>query len=356
MTKRNYREEIECALEGGRPDYMPFTAYESHIPTAPEARQKLMAMGLSVCCRQAVSRGVTPNVKLKLVDEGHDAVRAILQTPLGEVSKLSRKAAYDSYAPVEFYVKTKDDLKIVEFIVKDRRCEKAYEDFQAAQARIGASGIVISGAGYSPLLELQLVWLGQENFCYMMADDPDAVLSLYEVICKAEQEGHNIVAESPAKYINYCGNIVPEMLGMENIRRYVEPRWKAFADQLHAHHKKMGSHVDANNLLILDMIRATGLDYLEAFTPPPDCNVSVELARRELPDRTLWINFPSSQHLGSDERISAITTEILQQAGDRKGVLFGITEDVPAEHMVRSYEAILRTLQADHDGLGAVRK
>ncbi len=59
----------------------------------------------------------------------------------------------------------------------------------------------------------------------------------------------------------------------------------------------------------------------------------------------LSINFPSSQHLCSDARIAQITRELVEQAGDRKGVLFGVTEDVPPEHMMRSYRTILGTLR-----------
>ena len=345
LKKRNYREEIECALEGGRPDHMPFTAYEGHMPKDPAARQRLMNLGLSVRRSAGVFRESTPNVAFRVEEEGHDGVRGIHRTPFGEVWKLSRKGAYDSYAPIEFYIKSKDDFKAVEFIIKDRCYETTYDEFRAVQARTGDDGVVVAGIGYSPLLELQLVWLGQENFCYMMADAPDAVLSLYRTICEDEDKRKALVAKSPARYVNYCGNVVPEMLGMENLRQYVEPRWKAFADQLHAHGKKMGSHLDANNLLLLDMIRSSGMDYVEAFTPPPDCNVSVELARRELPGRVLWINFPSSQHLTDSDNIRALTEDILRQAGDRKGVLFGITEDVPAEHIVRSYETILSILE-----------
>jgi hypothetical protein len=47
MAKRNYREEIEVALNGGAPEYMPFTAYEGHMPPSPR-REELEAMGLAV--------------------------------------------------------------------------------------------------------------------------------------------------------------------------------------------------------------------------------------------------------------------------------------------------------------------
>jgi hypothetical protein len=59
----------------------------------------------------------------------------------------------------------------------------------------------------------------------------------------------------------------------------------------------------------------------------------------------LWINFPSSVHLQSEETIRKATVEIVRQAGDRKGFLMGVTEDVPAEHIERSVSVILETLK-----------
>jgi hypothetical protein len=129
------------------------------------------------------------------------------------------------------------------------------------------------------------------------------------------------------------------------VRDYVAPCWNAFADRLHERGKRLGDHLDANNLLIMDVVRASHLDFVEAFTPPPDCNVSVGQARAAWPGKRLWINFPSSVHIQSEETIREATLEIVHQAGDRKGFLMGVTEDVPAEHIERSVTAILNTLR-----------
>jgi hypothetical protein len=59
----------------------------------------------------------------------------------------------------------------------------------------------------------------------------------------------------------------------------------------------------------------------------------------------LWINFPSSVHLQSGEIIREATLEIVRQAGDRRGFLMGVTEDVPEQHIERSVTVILDTLK-----------
>jgi len=84
---------------------------------------------------------------------------------------------------------------------------------------------------------------------------------------------------------------------------------------------------------------------VEAFTPPPDCTVSVAQARAAWPAKRLWINFPSSAHLEPEEDIRQATLEIVRQAGDRKGFLMGVTEDIPAQHIERSISVIIETLR-----------
>ena len=44
-------------------------------------------------------------------------------------------------------------------------------------------------------------------------------------------------------------------------------------------------------------IAGTALDYIEAFTPAPDTDMTLAEARAAWPDKVLWINFPSSVHL-----------------------------------------------------------
>ena len=268
-------------------------------------------MGLSLCVRAGVAKCTTPNVELRVEEIAPGCVKATHITPVGEVHKISKQGAGGSWSPVEHYIKKKDDFRVAEFIARDRRYEPDYEGFLAAKARVGDDGIVLAGCAASPLLDIQLDWLGQEEFCYQLADNPDCVESLNDAFWKSQQPLLEIVAKSPATYVNYCGNVVVAMIGLDNINKFVLPCYKTFADILHAAGKKIGTHADANNGMLLDVYRKAGMDYLEAFTPPPDCDVSVEQARRELPGTVLSVNFPSSQHLCDSARIAEITRDLL---------------------------------------------
>ena len=340
---RNHREEIELALAGGAPDCVPFTFYDLLFPERFDPAP-LQSKGMAICARRSVYRKVTPNVKVREVKESDGGVRTIYDTPVGTLTSLYRPAAL-AMTPMEHPIKTRDDYRVAKFIVEDARYEQDYDTFLAECARIGNAGKVIAETCYEPLLDVEITWLGQARFCYEVADNNDAVMELHEVLAENHKKMYEVVAASPADYVLYGGNVVPEMLGPDRVRDYVCPCWNAFADQLHDRGQKIGVHLDANNRLILDVVRNSKLDFVEAFTPPPDCNVSVAEARAAWPGKRLWINFPSSVHLQSEDTIREATLEIHRQAGDRQGFLMGVTEDIPREHIERSVTVILDTLK-----------
>ena len=106
----------------------------------------------------------------------------------------------------------------------------------------------------------------------------------------------------------------------------------------------MGSHFDGNCKLLADLIAQTDLDYIEAFTPAPDTDMTLDDAVSAWPDKCLWINFPSSLHLASKEKIAQTTRELLESASNHKRFLIGITEDVPADRWQENFKTISETI------------
>jgi hypothetical protein len=95
---------------------------------------------------------------------------------------------------------------------------------------------------------------------------------------------------------------------------------------------------------VADCIARTDLPVMEAFTPPPDGNLSVREARVAWPEKVLWLNFPSSVHMAPPEKIERVTRELVDEAGTCEGFAVGITENMPAHAALRSMQAIGRAL------------
>jgi hypothetical protein len=149
------------------------------------------------------------------------------------------------------------------------------------------------------------------------------------------------VAASPALHANYGGNVTPEIIGLENFRRYYLPHYREAAEIMHRHGKLIGCHFDANCRLLAPAIAESGLDYIEAFTPAPDTDMTLGEARRAWPEKTIWINFPSSLHLAADGEIRLRTAEMIAESGTPDGLLIGITENIPENRWQDSCRAIM---------------
>jgi hypothetical protein len=79
---------------------------------------------------------------------------------------------------------------------------------------------------------------------------------------------------------------------------------------------------------------------VEAFTPAPDTDMSLQDALEAWPDKVLWINFPSSLHLASIDKIKQTTRQIVELAHQTNRVIIGITEDMPPDRWQENLLAI----------------
>ena len=345
---RNYNEEIRQVYRGEAPRWVPFTIYPGMVPRG-EAERRLRERGLSFCQRAATYTCATPDVRVTTRQETHNGAlcsRTIYETPVGALTTLSQPGAYGSWRTVEYPVKTLDDYAVAEFMARNRVHQPAYEGFLKLKEQVGADGYVLGHTCYSPLMEIEVSLLGVERFCTEIIDHEAEVMSLYDAILGKQREMFRIVAKGPSEVCLYGGNIMPETLGPRRIEKYIFPCWQEFSDLMHEAGKMLGVHLDADNKLLLDIVARSGLDLIEAFTPPPDCDTGVAEARRAWPGKVLSVNFPSSVHLRGEETIRRVAEQIINEAGDRRGFMLGITEDVPHDVVYRSLSAILDVVEA----------
>jgi hypothetical protein len=344
----NPRQRVEVALHGEIADRVPFTVYECMLPQCAVERD-LRNRGLCIVERRVpVVHAWRPNVSGETRSysvDGVGYVRSDLHTPVGDLSTVSRPAGFTSWT-VERLFKRPDDYRALAFYAGDLRFAPCYDEFLRAEADLGEDIILRGGIALSPLHEIMTGWMGHEAFAVEWSERRDEVLKLHDIMVGRLRELYPLLADSPCGHFNYGGNEVPEVMGRHRLAAYVLPRWEEAAEALHAKGKLLGVHLDGNSHGWADLIAASPLDYIEAFTPPPDCDMSVAAARRLWPGKVLWINFPSSVHLRPAADIEAAAHAILEEAAPGDGFLLGITEDVPRHRWQDSFQALMRATEA----------
>jgi hypothetical protein len=338
------RQRVDLALKGEVGPSVPFSMYECMIPQCTMERQ-LRNRGLCIIQRTVpVFTTHTPNVNVvahSYWENGRRLVHTEFDTPKGTLSTLHEPAGFTDWYHERMF-KSPEDYAAIRFLVEDEVYTPNYEDFSRAQAAFGEDALFRADIDYEPFQALiSANYLSTQSFCFEWMDHRDELLRLYETLVKKRRQVYPIIAQSPATYVNYGGNVVPEIVSPVNFKKYYVPDYNEAAAILHEHGKRIGSHFDGNCRAFAEAIAGSDLDYVEAFTPYPDTDMTLGEARAAWPDKALWFNFTSSVHLQPDAVVEQVMVELLNQLPSPRGVVVSITEDMPPDRWQNSCKAIM---------------
>lgn len=338
------RKHVEKVLRWEKTDKVPFTIYEQKIPQCT-AEREMRNRGLCIVKRDVPVYSMRrPNVKVSqevTFEDGKKLTKTYYKTPVGTLSTLSEAAGFTNWSHEKMF-KSPDDYKAMLFMVQDEIYEPAYEYFTEMQDSFGEDAIFRAAFGLEPLQALiSGDMMAMQDFCMEWMENRDEILKIYEVIVENRRKLYPIIAESPASHANYGGNVTPEIIGLETFENYYVQHYNEAAEVMHKHNKLIGCHFDANCKLLSKAIASTNLDYIEAFTPAPDTDMTLGEAREVWSDKVIWLNFPSSVHLKTDEEVEKTTIGLLGQLKNTDGIIMGITEDMPENRWRNSCRAIM---------------
>jgi hypothetical protein len=334
-------KRVMAALRGDCPDKVPFTVYENKISQSSYERE-LRNRGLCIVYRTTSYKISYPNVGIqehRFTDkDGRYLIKTVYSTPFGELSEIREPAGFTSWQH-EHIFKSSDDYRAILFMAEDAVVEPQYGPASRLAAEKGEDFVIRDQIPSEPLQSIILKYMGTETFCYEWMDNQDEIIKLYNALVETNRKVYKVVADGPLEFANYGGNVVPQLIGVENFKKFYIPNYNEAAEVLHKKGKLIGCHFDADNTLIMDAIGTSSLDYIEAFDP--GMGPSVKEARKAWPDKVLWINWPSSSQLLTSDEIRELTVRIIDEAAPCKGFIIGITEDIPQEYCIRNYTAIM---------------
>lgn len=288
--------------------------------------------------------------------DGELLTRRCFETPVGTLTTLSGQGEGTSWLH-EAMFKTPDDYAALRFLLRDERVVPDYEAVVEARRYFGPDMVLRGGLPLEPLQSLMSGnMMKLEDFCVEWMENRDEILRLYELIRENHRKIYPVAAESPHTHFNYGGNLIASVVSPEMYETYYMPCYAEAAETLHRHGVLLGCHYDGDCRQLADRIGRSALDYIEAFTPAPDTNMTLAEAYEQWSGKLLWINYPSSSHLLPDEEIREQTVNMVTELPDRERLLIGITEDMPRMRWQDSCNAIMdgldrfREIQNENDG------
>jgi len=346
------RERLLTVLRGEQADRVPLSIYAWIYrwaqPGSPPG-ERPYSPWLTLIDTRGVCRDSQKDVTIEhreCIVEGHRQVLTRISTPVGELTERAEfEPAYQSRWIREHLIKSVEDYAIVKYVCDHTEIEPVPEDYLEADAILGERGIVVGGLPPIPLLWLYAEVMGTETWCEGLMQHPDEFDELHESATRLYRRRLEIAAESPAEVIWFADSLSGAIVSPELFNRYCKDSYDYGCALLRQTGKRSLAHFDGANKPIKDCIGRSGIDIVEAFTPPPMGQMTVAEARAEWPDKVLSLNFPSNLFTRSDAQIAEYTAQYLREGGQEGKLVIGCTEEFPREEFDRVFSVIAQTME-----------
>jgi len=213
------------------------------------------------------------------------------ETPVGSIESHATYTALASHTE-KYPVANREDAKVMEYIIRGRTWSFDRELFDQNDKLIGDRAAPML---FIPRVNLQRLFIeimGFEDTLYAMHDDRPLVDQLVKVIDETDQQIIDLLCDSPVQLINYGDNIDHHFLKPQVYEEYILPAYLARSEKLHAAGKFTFAHWDGYIKNLLPYAQVSGLDGIEALTPVPQGDITIDEMKEALGDVVLLDGIP----------------------------------------------------------------
>ena len=235
------------------------------------------------------------SVRVESIDHGNRTFTQTIHTPVGSVTQfVVGNTSNPGCMQKKWYVETEEDLKVfmyVEEATSYRFHQEVYDRLLAENGHLGLPSAFVPRVNMQKLLiELS----GVENTYYLLADAPELVEDYFKALSRAQERFLKVMAASPLEWLNYGDNLHCKILPEAYFLKYVVPEYEKRRDIIERNSggkkKFLFSHFDGDVKQYLPHMKHCFLDGIEAITPLPQGDVTVEEIKEGLGDEVFLID------------------------------------------------------------------
>ncbi len=217
-----------------------------------------------------------------------------INTPVGRVSR-TVKTTPSSWAKLvtKEWVENEEDLIIYTYIEQHTDWyfdEEFYNEMLKEWGDLGAPCV------FMPRVSMQRLYIdlmGVENAVYAVYDYEETMLKYFDALRECHFRLIDVINKSPIEIINFGDNVHSGTLSPEFFQKYVLKEYQMRCERLHSAGKFITAHFDGDNKGLMEFYKQTGLDGIEAITPIPQGDVTLEEVKEHLGDMTLVDGIPA---------------------------------------------------------------
>ena len=352
-VNQNARSRLEAALKGIPVTQPVYAVYDGFVTSRPQVDwPRLFALGLGQINHANVIRHEHPNLQIvettrQVGGQTRRDVRWI--TDVGELHQW-----YLGDWKQEHFIKTPGDYRIMRRAWEGVKITADDTAYRASEKEVGGNGVTLGniagmGLGRTPLMVLQVDWVGLGQWSVDLADELPAMMELLEFMNELKLEEFRQAVRTPVQQIKLWENLSIQTLGPARYRRHLAPLYAKILVIVQAAGKRLQVHYDGQLRVIADQVAQLDFDGIDSLTPPPEGDMTVAEARQAWPDKMLWCHPSLGWFRERETTLRQLIKGMVRAAGPRRFCLM-ISEEIPPD-WERTVPLVLTLLREEsHQG------
>lgn len=274
-----------------------------------------------------------PAVIRKDVPTDASHVTHVIETPQGVLTEEVRITPNSWYRIEEKrWIESPDDMRVFTWLLDNSTWEwnqRAYDHVRDEWGRLGAPTMFMPRVNVQ---DLYINTMGVERSVYAIYEWGEVVNDYFRALHENHMRMIDVINASPIMLINFGDNLHCSTLSPKLYEDYVLPAYIERCNKLHDAGKWICSHWDGNTRALLPYARVSGLDGIEAITPLPQGDVTLEEVKEALGDDIFLMDGIPAVYFDatfSEEVLAECTEKVIRLFAPK--LVLGISDEMSSQ-------------------------
>lgn len=254
-----------------------------------------------------------------------------IETPIGNLTmRLYKNNSNGGEFFSKWWVENEEDLRVYTYFEEAsdwKFCPEIYKSIREEWGTLGAPTLFIPRTS---IMHAYLDTMGVENTTYALYDIPEKMEKYFAALRKSQDRYIDVLNQhDEIRMINFGDNLHCRLLPDEFFEKYILTDYQHRTERLHKTNKFITSHWDGDTKSILKYAKATGLDGIEAITPKPQGDVTLEEVKDALGDDIFLVDGIAAILFAEpykEEQLLSQTEELIRLFKDK--LILGISDEM----------------------------
>ncbi len=271
----------------------------------------------------------SPAVKKEVV-KGAGRIVETYRTPKGDLRTVISLTDDKAWWTTEFLLKDREGLPAFEWLMENTEYHFDAGAFTRAAKALGDRGEPQFFLPRSPYQRFAVELMDFEQFIFAMADEPERMERIFAAMDRAYDALYaEIAGFGGIRILNFGENIHVQHMSPEYFKRYLVPFYEKRSGFLRSAGIFTHIHIDGYFKPLLPLLSRLPFDGLEALTPKPQGDVTLEEIRENIGDKVLLDGIPALYFTPSFSRDELLECVEKLVAWFHPRLVLGISDEIP---------------------------